>query len=61
MIREYTYEWFRPSFGEKEDTVMSLKRWFYRGGHPNRVARTLEWGTAALRAQSRREVGSMGR
>ena len=38
---------------------MSLKRWFYRDGHPNRVARTLEWGTAALHAQSRREVGTV--
>jgi len=27
---------------------MSLKRWFYRDGHPNRVARTLDRGTAAL-------------
>src|SRR5215218_204479 len=38
---------------------MSLKRWFYRGGHPNRVARTLDRGTAALYAQSRREVGTV--
>ena len=38
---------------------MSLKRWFYRGGHPNWVARTLEWGTAALHAQSGREVGTV--
>ena len=29
---------------------MSLKRWFYREGHPNRVARTLDRGTAALYA-----------
>jgi deazaflavin-dependent oxidoreductase (nitroreductase family) len=29
---------------------MSLKRWFYRDGHPNRVARTLDRGTAALYA-----------
>ncbi len=27
---------------------MSLKRWFYRDGHPNRVARALDRGTAAL-------------
>jgi len=30
---------------------MSLKRWFYRGGRPNRVARTLDRGTAALYAR----------
>ena len=30
---------------------MSLKRWFYRGGHPNRVARLLDRGTAALCAR----------
>ena len=36
---------------------MSLKRWFYRGGHPNRVARTLDRDTASLHAQSGREVG----
>jgi hypothetical protein len=30
------------------DTVMSLQRWFYRGGRPNRVARVLNrWGAAA--------------
>jgi len=29
---------------------MSLKRWFYRDGHPNWVARTLDRGTAALYA-----------
>ena len=29
---------------------MSLKRWFYRDGHPNRVASTLDRGTAALYA-----------
>jgi deazaflavin-dependent oxidoreductase (nitroreductase family) len=29
---------------------MSLKRWFYRGGRPNRVARVLDRGTAALYA-----------
>ena len=29
---------------------MSLKRWLYRDGHPNRVARTLDRGTAALYA-----------
>ncbi len=29
---------------------MSLKRWFYRGGRPNRLARTLDRGTAALYA-----------
>src|SRR5918994_3267358 len=29
------------------DTVMSLQRWFYRGGRPNRVARLLNrWGAA---------------
>jgi hypothetical protein len=30
---------------------MSLKRWFYRGGHPNRVARLLDRGTAAVSAR----------
>jgi hypothetical protein len=58
-MQEYTYEWFRPSLGEKEDTLMSLKRWFYRGGHPNRLARSLDRSTAALYAQSRREVGTV--
>lgn len=29
---------------------MSLKRWFYRDGHPNRLARVLDRGTAALYA-----------
>ena len=29
---------------------MSLKRWFYRDGHPNRGARILDRGTAALYA-----------
>jgi hypothetical protein len=29
---------------------MSMKRWFYRDGHPNRVARMLDRGTAALYA-----------
>ena len=29
---------------------MSLQRWFYRGGHPNRVARLLNRCTAALYA-----------
>ena len=29
---------------------MSLKRWFYRGGRPNRVARALDRCTAALYA-----------
>jgi hypothetical protein len=29
---------------------MSLKRWFYRDGRPNRIARTLDRGTAALYA-----------
>ena len=29
---------------------MSLKRWYYRGGHPNRVARVLDRCTAALYA-----------
>jgi hypothetical protein len=28
--------------------VMSLKRWYYRGGHPNRLARVLDRCTAAL-------------
>ena len=31
--------------------MMSLKRWFYRGGHPNRVARILDRVTAALSAR----------
>src|SRR4028119_1797348 len=30
--------------------MMSLKRWFYRGGRPNRVARVLDRCTAALYA-----------
>jgi hypothetical protein len=30
---------------------MSLKRWFYGGGHPNRVARILDRVTAALSAR----------
>jgi len=30
---------------------MSLKRWFYREGRPNRVARILDRGTAALYAR----------
>jgi hypothetical protein len=30
---------------------MSLKRWFYRDGHPNQVARLLDRGTAALSAR----------
>jgi hypothetical protein len=38
---------------------MSLKRWFYRGGHPNRLARTLDRGTTALHAQSRPEFGTV--
>src|SRR5215213_9530970 len=38
---------------------MRLKMWFYRGGHPDRVARTLDRGAAALHAQSRREVGTV--
>lgn len=29
---------------------MSLKRWFYRGGHPNRLARVLDRCTGALYA-----------
>lgn len=29
---------------------MSLKRWFYRGGHPNRLARVLDRCTAAIYA-----------
>ncbi|HKH39766.1 MAG TPA: hypothetical protein VKA82_21665 [Rubrobacter sp.] len=40
---------------------MSLKRWFYRYRHPNRVARTLDRGTAALYALSKREFGRLGR
>jgi hypothetical protein len=40
---------------------MNLKRWFYRGGHPNGVARTLDRGTAALHAQSKRRFGRLGR
>jgi hypothetical protein len=36
---------------------MSLKRWFYRGGRPNRVARAHDRDTAVLYAHSRREVG----
>jgi hypothetical protein len=31
--------------------VMSLKRWFYRGGRPNGVARLLDRGTAAVSAR----------
>ena len=30
---------------------MSLQRWFYRGGHPNRLARVLDRFTAALSAR----------
>jgi len=30
---------------------MSLQRWFYAGGRPNRVARLLDRGTAALSAR----------
>lgn len=30
---------------------MGLKRWFYRGGRPNRVARVLDRGTSALYAR----------
>ena len=30
---------------------MSLQRWFYASGHPNRVARILDRGTAALSAR----------
>jgi hypothetical protein len=30
---------------------MSLRRWFYAGGRPNRVARLLDRGTAALSAR----------
>jgi hypothetical protein len=51
VVREHTYERFRQLLGEKEDTVMSLKRWFYRGGRPNWVARLLDRGTAALSAR----------
>jgi hypothetical protein len=37
-------------YGDNEvrRTTMSLKRWFYRDGHPNRVARVLDRCTAAL-------------
>jgi len=38
---------------------MRLKMWFYRGGNPTGVARTLDRGAAALHAQSRREVGTV--
>ena len=40
---------------------MTLKRWFYRGGTQDRVARTLDQGTAALYAQCKRvwEVGTV--
>jgi hypothetical protein len=34
-----------------EEDVSSVKRWFYRGGRPNRVARVLDRGTAALYAR----------
>ena len=30
---------------------MGLQRWFYAGGRPNRVARLLDRGTAALSAR----------
>jgi hypothetical protein len=40
---------FRLSLPQKRVT-MSVKTWFYRGGHPNRVARFLDRGTAALYA-----------
>lgn len=30
---------------------MSLKRWFYRGGRPNRVARVIDRATAAIYAR----------
>ncbi len=39
---------------------MSMKRWFYRDGHPNRVALVLDRGTPALYAQGGREVGRFG-
>jgi hypothetical protein len=40
---------------------MRLKRWFYGGGRPNRVARALDRGTAVLYAQSKRGFGRLGR
>jgi len=39
---------------------MRLKRWFYRGGHPTRVARTLDRGTAALHARMQAGVSEVG-
>jgi hypothetical protein len=36
---------------EVRRTAMELKRWFYRGGSPNRVARVLDRGTAAVAAR----------
>jgi hypothetical protein len=36
---------------KKEASEMSLQRWFYAGGRPNRVARILDRGTAALSAR----------
>jgi hypothetical protein len=36
-IREHIYERFRQPLGEKEDTAMSLKRWFYRDGAPKPI------------------------
>jgi hypothetical protein len=60
MVREYTYEWVRLSLREKEDTVMSLKKWFYCGGTQKRVAPIPDLDTAALQAQSGREFGRLG-
>ena len=35
---------------QRERMVLNLKRWFYRGGQPNRLARVLDRCTAALYA-----------
>jgi len=35
----------------KEASEMSLQRWFYGGGHPNRVVRILDRFTAAISAR----------
>src|ERR671915_2227450 len=40
---------FNPR-AQQRSTVMSLQRWFYRGGRPNRVARFLNRCWAALHA-----------
>ena len=37
---------------------MSLQRWFYAGGRPNRVARILDRFTAAISARGRSGVPS---